>query len=82
MNQINKKSLQVNLKDIIINHIILGTKASDLNNNKDLPRLITKLQQISSYEDHTVILPCQGINLPPDIHVINLNKLIDHILNE
>lgn len=38
--------------------------------SSDEPKLITKAVHITSYEDQTVILPCQVLNLPAHMHII------------
>jgi hypothetical protein len=36
----------------------------------DSPRILTKFVYVTSYEFHTVTLPCEILNLPYDMHVI------------
>ena len=36
----------------------------------DSPRILTKFVYVTSYEYHTVTLPCEIMNLPHDMHVI------------
>jgi len=38
--------------------------------NQHQPRILTKHVHLTSYEHHTVVLPCEVINLPNDMHII------------
>lgn len=42
---------------------------SEVTHSPDSPRILTKYVYITSYEHHTVILPCEIMNLPSDMHV-------------
>jgi hypothetical protein len=49
-------------------------QTSNQNNNhmihNDAPKILTKSLYVTSYEHHTVTIPCEILNLPVDMHVI------------
>jgi hypothetical protein len=40
------------------------------NGNLNSPNIVTKFQHITGIEHDTVVLPCEIVNLPSDMHVI------------